>query len=86
MKLKTMNKNLDKFGYPEILQYDNPEFHGHQKGVAIGIKDNGTNKRYNIDAIIHCFRNGIEKYMKQHSILNSYEEIGKTFVCLYDIE
>ena len=44
MKLKTMNKNLDKFGYPEVLQYDNPEFHGHQKGVAIGIKDNGTNK------------------------------------------
>ena len=28
----------------------------------------------------------IENYMKQHSILNSYEEIGKTFVCLYDIE
>ena len=50
------------------------------------IKDNGTDKKYNIDAIIHCLRNGIENYMKQHSILNSYEEIGKTFVCLYDIE
>lgn len=44
MKLKTMNKNLDKFGYPEILEYDNPDFHGHQKGIAIGIKDNKTNK------------------------------------------
>lgn len=50
------------------------------------IKDNGTDKKYNIDAIIHCFRNGIKNYMKQHSILNSYEQIGKTFVCLYDIE
>lgn len=50
------------------------------------LKDNGTDKRYNIDAIIHCFRNGIENYMKQYSILNSYKEIGKTFVCLYDIE
>lgn len=50
------------------------------------IKNNGIDKRYNIDAIIHCFRNGIENYMKQYSILTSYEEIGKTFVCLYDIE
>ena len=54
--------------------------------VAKCLKDNGTDKKYNIDAIIHCLRNGIENYMKQHSILNSYEEIGKTFVCLYDIE
>lgn len=54
--------------------------------VAKCLKDNGTDKKYNIDAIIHCLRNGIENYMKQHSILNSYEEIGKTFVCLYGIE
>lgn len=44
MKLKSMNKNLSKFGYPDVLEYDNPDFHGHQKGIAIGIKDNKTNK------------------------------------------
>ena len=54
--------------------------------VTKRIKDNGTDKKYNIDAIIHCFRNGIENYMKQHSILNSFEQIGKSILCLYYIE
>jgi len=50
------------------------------------IKDNGTDKRLNIDAIIHCFRNGIENYVQGPSILTSYVEIGKTFKCLYEIK
>ena len=44
MILKSINKNLDKFGFPETLEYNNDKFHGHQKGVAIGVKDNKTNK------------------------------------------
>lgn len=44
MKLKSMNKNLDKFGFPESLDYSDEKFHGHQKGIAIGVKDNKTNK------------------------------------------
>lgn len=48
------------------------------------IKDNGTDKRLNIDTIIHCFRNGIENYVQGPSILTSYKEIGNTFKCLYN--
>ena len=54
--------------------------------VIRGIKEQSIDKRYNIDAIVHCFRNGIENYINGYSILTSYEEIGKTFSCLYDIE
>lgn len=54
--------------------------------VIDSIKAHGTDQRYNIDAIIHCFRNGIENYIKGSSVLWSYEEIGKTFPCLYEIK
>lgn len=54
--------------------------------VIRGVKDNGIDKKYNIDAIIHCFRNGIKIYLNRCAVIGSYEEIGKTFECLYDIE
>ena len=54
--------------------------------VIRGVKDNGIDKKYNIDAIVHCFRNGIKNYLNRFSIITSYEEIGKTFECLYEIE
>lgn len=54
--------------------------------VIRGVKDNGIDKKYNIDAIVHCFRNGIKNYLNRFSIITSYEEIGKTFECLYGIE
>lgn len=54
--------------------------------VINSIQENGIDKRYNIDAIIHCFRNGIKRYMEGFEILFSYEEIGKTFQCLYETE
>lgn len=50
------------------------------------VKRNGIDKKYNIDAIVHCFRNGIKNYLNRFSIIASYEEIGKTFECLYEIE
>lgn len=49
-----------------------------------GVKDNGIDKKYNIDAIVHCFRNGIKNYMEGFSVLWNYEDIGKTFPCLYE--
>lgn len=54
--------------------------------VVRDIKRNGIDKMYNIDAIIHCFRNGIENYMNTFSVIGTYEEIGKTFPCLYSME
>ena len=54
--------------------------------VIDSLKRNGTDKKYNIDGIVHCFRNGIENYLKGYSILCSYAEIGKMFPCLYSIE
>ena len=44
-------------------------------------------KRYNIDAIIHCLRNGFINYCKtKHYILSTYEEIGKMFPSLYPVD
>ena len=57
------------------------------QSVIRGINEKEIDKKYNIDAIIHCFRNGIENYMNYNNsgILASYEEIGKIFTCLYEI-
>lgn len=52
--------------------------------VIRGVKDNGIDKKYNIDAIVHCFRNGIKNYMEGFSVLWNYEDIGKIFPCLYE--
>ena len=56
--------------------------------VISSIKNNRIDKKYNIDAIIHCFRNGIENYLNYNNsgILGSYEEIGKIFTSLYEIK
>jgi len=37
MKLKSLNKLDEKFGYPNTMEYKNDKFHGHQIGVAIAI-------------------------------------------------
>lgn len=76
----------------KIYKSDNVQFvktEAYQRIINFVIdelKRNGTDKKYNIDAIIHCFRNGIENYLNGYSVIASYEEIGKTFPCLYDIE
>ena len=44
MIIKSMNKDLTKYGYPNQMEYDNPNFNGHQIGIAICIKNNITNK------------------------------------------
>lgn len=44
MIIKSLNKDLTKFGYPNQMEYNNPNFNGHQIGIAICIKNNITNK------------------------------------------
>ena len=42
MILKSANETVKTYGFPEIMEYDNPSFHGTQKGICICIKDNET--------------------------------------------
>lgn len=43
MKLRALNGDKAvKYGYEPELGYDNPNFHGHQIGIAIGIIDGNT--------------------------------------------
>lgn len=42
MKLKALNKNTEKYGFPQTMEYDNPNFNGHQIGVVICIQNNVT--------------------------------------------
>lgn len=59
--------------YQQIINY-----------VIEGIQEKGIDKKYNIDAIIHCFKNGIENYLNGYSVLSSYDEIGRAFPCTYE--
>lgn len=59
--------------YQDIINY-----------VISSLKEHETDKKYNIDAIINCFRNGIKNYMEGFSVLWNYEDIGKIFPCLYE--
>ena len=44
-------------------------------------------KRYDIDSIIHCFRNGYIEYRKNYpAILSDYKTIGKVFYSLYPVQ
>lgn len=44
------------------------------------------NSRYNLDAIVHIFRNNIENYVKSGcKIYINYKEIGEMFPCGYEI-
>lgn len=49
MKLRSLNigKGIDKYGYPDNLEYEDDNFHGHQKGIAIGIQDDATKEWVN---------------------------------------
>ncbi len=56
--------------------------------VTAEIKGNEQiTKRYDIDSIIHCLRNGYIEYRKNHpAILTDYETIGKVFYSLYPVQ
>ena len=43
LKLVAINKELSKkYGFPESMDYDRPDFYGHQVGVAIALKNDET--------------------------------------------
>ena len=44
MILKSLNKLDPKFGFPNEVQYEDPSFHGHQKGMCIALKNLITGK------------------------------------------
>lgn len=53
--------------------------------IIKSIKNNGIDKKYNIDAIIISFRQGFRKYCENFFIANNYEIIGKCFPIPYEI-
>lgn len=54
--------------------------------VVEDIENNPKLKKYNIDSIIHCFRNGYIDYRKNYpSIITDYETIGKVFFSDYPV-
>lgn len=38
MKIVSLNKNPERYGYLSEMDYKNPDFHGHQTALVIGIK------------------------------------------------
>jgi len=42
MKLQAMNKKITDYGYDYEIEYGNPEFHGHVKGVELCVIDART--------------------------------------------
>lgn len=44
MILKSASEKVKEYGFPVIMDYNNPSFHGTQKGVCICIKDNESGK------------------------------------------
>ena len=54
--------------------------------IIKNMEQNGTNKRYNIDAVITAFRNGFRGYCKNFFIASDYETIGKAFPIPYELE
>lgn len=66
----------------------NLEFWQYLDKVAERIKNNAEiMKKYDIDAIIHCLRQGFINYCKsKYHVLGSYKEIGEMFPSLYPVE
>lgn len=43
MKIVSLNKNIEKYGFLPEMEYKNPDFHGHQTALCIGIRNpNGS--------------------------------------------
>ena len=64
----------------ELWQYLDDVAARAQKNAAIS-------KKYDIDAIIHCLRQGLVNYLgAKYHILTSYKEIGDMFPSLYPVE
>ena len=66
MKLRALNGcKLDEYGYTKEIGYDNPDFHGHQIGICIGMLDTETK-----DSIENMIGESYGDKEKRDSILN----------------
>lgn len=54
--------------------------------VIESIKRSGTDRTYNIDAIITAFRSGFRGYCNNFFIASDYETIGEAFPIPYKLE
>lgn len=55
--------------------------------AAMDIKCNPKMKKYDIDSIIHCLRNGYIDYCKNYPVvIADYKTIGKVFYSLYPVQ
>lgn len=81
MILKSASKEVKEYGFPEVMEYDNPSFHGTQKGVCVCIKDNETGaiinnsmpvpdvKKGDEDSIEKIRSNELQKLLNDNRIL-----------------
>ena len=76
-------KRIINSGIPAI--HKDELFHNIEKLVIDGIKREGIDKKYNLDAIMIAFRQGFETYCKSPFIASDYSDIGKCFDIPYDI-
>ena len=66
MKLRALNGcKLDEYGYTKEIGYDNPDFHGHQIGICIGMLDTETK-----DIVENMIGESYGDKEKRDSILN----------------
>ena len=81
MILKSVSEKVKEYGFPVIMDYNNPSFHGTQKGICICIKDNDTDmiidncmptpavKEGNEDSIEKIRANELQKLLNDNRIL-----------------
>ena len=81
MILKSASEKVKEYGFPVIMDYNNPSFHGTQKGICICIKDNDTDmiidncmptpavKEGNEDSIEKIRVNELQKLLNDNRIL-----------------
>lgn len=76
---KVYNANIPNFVRADAIQ-------SIIKLVVSDIKSNEKLNKFNIDAIIHCFRNGIEEFAKdKYNIYTDYKKVGNVFKCYFEI-
>ncbi len=63
------------------------ELYEYLQNVSERIKNDRNMFKYDINAIIHCLRNGFIDYCKmKYHIVTSYEEIGRIFYSMYPVK
>ena len=66
MILKSASEKVKEYGFPVIMEYNNPSFHGTQKGVCICIKDNESGKIIENHIIELVIESNVTSELKQN--------------------